>query len=947
MSYLYIRKQDPTAGTKGIMCGGVFLPTEDYDAGAATPAEQIPTSGMVFYLPCDSSDYTTAQTGQSLTKTGTVTAKTVDGIPCLEIKSGSYLSGTLDGFSGDVSMAMSFWFKRLNSNSSAYITAGRGNYSLSGGDEIWASVESDHIETACGSSGSDARRAGIYNATIGTGWHHGYFSYDATSKKFKTVLDGDTENAAYSAERSYNFSSGLKLGINTLMRYTGVQGNADYSRIRIFNRALTDAEIKLLAREFVFNSAPSDGKKGILIPSGEALAAPPANGLIFNASYAEDMTDSDGESPVDGTGYTIVEDAAGFKCLNVEKSNMQDSMYYDGTQEKMQFGTGNFAVGFYLKSVKPWSDYNGIVLANVLADSGFTGFVFYKNRDSGKKSMVVRFGTGTDIYSESDVDTNWHYWLFMRDGDTVKIYKDGKVDATKAYSGSVNANVDLYIGGYYSNWASFTSAYFRLSNVRIYNRALTDAEIQSLAFEHNPTKSLFIPLQTAYGTPQAGQKGIIVRSSQVVGHALYSKSAEAMPTEGLVFHASLSEESSTAETGQALTKNGTITYETLVGIPCITKGTTSAYLSAPLSVEGVFTLSFWIKTTYTGEYIGMAYVGGLCIFDASSNSSFQFSAKKNSSERINFQGISKPLKWRDGAWHHIAMSITSTESKLYCDGTLISTASGVNISTSSHAYIGWDNDGDNAAASYAQFRIFNRALSDAEIKTLAGEYKQDEIKKMFIAVKGTEIADIPQDGLIFHAPFNGNTTPNVGAMVLVGNEGDIAYNTQDGITYAVLPGTFGWRIYAQGTTDLTVGNEYSYICYYRDDSDHSKPRRFLMNMNLGPRYQNTYVPNSVNKLNVCDRTIDSSSGKWHFICIRSNGSVASIKGFLDTSTWTSGAPGNPSSRTDSFLAAPSDWATSSIGEYWHGGIFDFAVYNRILTDAEVESLYQRIFWLQA
>lgn len=704
---------------------------------------------------------------------------------------------------------------------------------------------------------------------------------------------------------------------------------------------------------------------------------------------------------------------------------------------------------------------------------------------------------------------------------------------------------------------------------------------------------VFLPIESYENpAPLAGRKGLLVPVGE---------SVVAPPANGLVFYAPLSEESSTAETGQALTKTGTITYETLAGIPCITKGNTSAYLSAPLSVEGVFTLSFWIKTTYTGEYIGMAYVGGLCIFDASSNSNFQFSAKKSSSERVNFQGISKPLKWRDGAWHHIAMSITSTESKLYCDGTLISTASGVNISTSSHAYIGWDNDGDNAAASYSRFRIydrilsaseiqslafehnptkslfiplqtvygtpqagqkgiivrssqvvghalysksaetmpteglvfylpcdsdsyttaqtgqtlsksgtvtattvngipcleiksgsylngtlngfsgdvsmalsfwfkrldsnssayvtagkgnynltngneiwgsvesdhietacgssgsdarragiynatigtgwhhgyfsydatskkfktvldgntenagysaersynfssgltlcinslaratsvvkgnanysqiriFNRALSDAEIKLLAGEYKPEEVKKMFIAVKGTEIADIPQDGLIFHAPFNGNTTPNVGAMVLVGNEGDIAYNTQDGITYAVLPGTFGWRIYAQGTTDLTVGNEYSYICYYRDDSDHSKPRRFLMNMNLGPRYQNTYVPNSVNKLNVCDRTIDSSSGKWHFICIRSNGSVASIKGFLDTSTWTSGAPGNSPSRTDSFLAATSDWATSSQGQFWNGGIFDFAVYNRILTDEEVESLYQRIFWLQA
>lgn len=939
MSYLCIRKQDPTAGTKGIMCGGVFLPTEDYDAGAATPAEQIPTSGMVFYLPCDSSDYTTAQTGQSLTKTGTVTAKTVDGIPCLEIKSGSYLSGTLDGFSGDVSMAMSFWFRRLNNNSSAYITAGRGNYSLSGGDEIWASVESDHIETACGSSSSDARRAGILYSEIGTGWHHGYFCYDATSKKYKTVMDGDTEGAAYSAERSYSFQSGLNFCINSLARATyAIRGNANYSRIRIFNRALTDAEIALLAREFVFNSAPLAGRKGLLVPVGEGVAAPPANGLVFNASYAEDMTDSDGESPTEGTGYTIVEDAAGFKCLNVEKSNMQNSISYAETQEKMQFGTGNFAVGFYLKSMKPWANYNGIILTNVLADSGFTGFVFYKNRDSGKKSMVVRFGTGTDIYSESDVDTNWHHWLFMRDGDTVKLYKDGKVDATMAYSGTVNAHEDLYIGGYYSNWSSFTSAYFRLSNVRIYNRALTDAEIQSLAFEHNPTKSLFIPLQTAYGTPQAGQKGIIVRNSQVVGHlGVYSKSAETMPTDGLVFHAPLSEESSTAETGQALTKNGTITYQTYKGIPCA--HFSYAYISSQLSdyvTPYPMTFAIWAAPdttdsralwSFSNDKPLMYWNGTYHVYDPDCN--------------VSAATV--------GDWHHIAWSINSDRSSTYYfDGVAMGTTTSNNTSAIKSMCIGYRNGYQPQWLGYlACFRIYNRALSDAEIKTLAGEYKQEENKIMFIAVKGTEIADIPQDGLIFHAPFNGNTTPNVGAMVLVGNEGDIAYNTQDGITYAVLPGTFGWRIYAQGTTDLTVGNEYSYICYYRDDSDHSKSRRFLMNMNLGPRYQNTYVPNSVNKLNVCDRTIDSSSGKWHFICIRSNGSVASIKGFLDTSTWTSGAPGNSPSRTDSFLAAPSDWATSSQGQFWHGGIFDFAVYNRILTDEEVENLYQRIFWLQA
>lgn len=225
-------------------------------------------------------------------------------------------------------------------------------------------------------------------------------------------------------------------------------------------------------------------------------------------------------------------------------------------------------------------------------------------------------------------------------------------------------------------------------------------------------------------------------------------------------------------------------------------------------------------------------------------------------------------------------------------------------------------------------------------------YSQDAKVKVAQLMEAT--AAIPQDGLVFWMPFNGNTEPAVGAVAVAGSMGAITYNTKNGITYTVLPGTSGWRIYSSGTTDFSLGSSYSYICYYRDDSDHTKPRRFLLNMNLGSNYQNTYVPNSINKLTVCESKKDSTSGQWHFLCIRSNGSTASIKGTIDTYTWTSNnVPGNSPARYDSFVAAPSDWATSSIGEYWHGGIFDFAIYNRILTDEEVTALYQRVIPLQS
>lgn len=927
MSYLCIKKQEPTAGAKGIMCGGVFLPIESYEPEHPTPASQIPSEGLALYVPLSEAPNASEWAGY-----GSITYKTVDGVPC------AYFNGdNRNGLYSDKEFEMPAFTVSIVFNTKSFSpTSGYMPYLVNFGPN--STNDNDRLALRLDNyySGNKNALAMVYygyylviqNLSADT-WYSAQMKFDGT--QISLYLNGELQlqtNVSLKTIQS-------RVWIGKSPSDDGAF-NGYLSSLRVYNRALTDAEIALLAREFVFNSAPSAGRKGLLIPAGESVSAPPANGLIFNASYAEDMTDSDGGSPVDGTGYTIVEDAAGFKCLNVEKSNMQDSMYYDGTQEKMQFGTGNFAVGFYLKSVKPWSDYNGIVLANVLADSGFAGFVFYKNRDSGKKSMVVRFGTGTDIYSESDVDTNWHHWLFMRDGNIVKIYKDGKVDATKAYSGSVNANVDLYIGGYYSNWASFTSAYFRLSNVRIYNRALTDAEIQSLVLEHNPTKSLFIPLKTAYGTPQAGQKGIIVRSSQVVGHALYSKSAEAMPTEGLVFHASLSEESGTAETGQALTKNGTITYETLLGIPCITKGDTDAYLSTRLSYEGVFTLSFWIKTTYTGEYIGMAYVGTLHIFDALSNPNFQFSAKRYSTKRVNFQGISKPLKWRDGSWHHIALSITSTESKLYCDGTLISTASGADdISASSFpTYIGWDDDGDNAAASYAQFRIFNRALTDAEIKLLAGEYKPEEVKKMFIAVK--EQSAIPEDGLIFYAPLQENKSTAETGQALT-KSGNVTYGTESGIPCAFTNGNGYLSFSASGL--ITMSSDWTISLWIRFNSFSGQyPTPFAMGErhDVGTALRVIYFSGKlcfepVSSDPSTSPIIEPALNVWYHICIVHSGSL--------TTMYSDGVQENQKSFTYSFTPSSGDIGNSlNLNEYFNGWISAVRIYNRALDADEISAL---------
>ena len=418
-------------------------------------AETMPTEGLVFYLPCDSDSYTTAQTGQSLSKSGMVTATTVNGIPCLEIKSGSYLSGTLDGFSGDVSMALSFWFKRLDSSSSAYITAGKGNYNLTSGNEIWGSVESDHIETACGSAGSDAKRAGIYNASIGTGWHHGYFSYDATSKKFKTVLDGNTENAGYSAERSYNFSSGLTLCINSLARATSaVKGNADYSQIRIFNRALSDAEIKLLAGEY-----KQEEVKNIFIAVKEQSAIPD-DGLIFYASLSEESSTAETGQALTKNGTITYQTYKGIPCAHFSSAYILSQLSDYVTPYPMTFAI--WAAPDTTDSRALWSFSNDKPLMY------WNGSYHVYEPDHNVSAANVG---------------DWHHIAWSINSDRSSTYYFDGVAMGTVTSSNTSAIKSMCIGyrnGYQPQWIGY------LAGFRIYNRALSADEISALANEYTP-----------------------------------------------------------------------------------------------------------------------------------------------------------------------------------------------------------------------------------------------------------------------------------------------------------------------------------------------------------------------------------------------------------------------------------------------------------------------------
>ena len=929
MSYLCIKKQEPTEGAKGIMCGGVFLPIESYESGSPTPSSQMPSEGLALYVPLSEAPNASEWAGY-----GSITYKTVDGVPC------AYFNGDNSNglYMGEKELEMQTFTVSIVFNTKSFSpTSGYMPYLVNFGPD--STSDNDRLALRLDNyySGNKNALAMVYygyylviqNLSTDT-WYSAQMKFDGT--QISLYLNGELQLQTNVSLKT--IQSGVWIG-----KSPSNDGafNGYLSSLRVYNRALTDAEIALLAREFVFNSAPLAGRKGLLVPVGESVAAPPANGLVFYAPLSEESSTAETGQALTKTGTVTYQTVEGLPCARFDTKYS----YLSATVPNMAgVLTGTISLWIYISgdAGKNASTYPTFFTFGDKSKP-YGGFILGTWATREVEINYQTNSTGNEWPSASNPLTKERWINFVAtitESGTLQSYVNGEEGGVGETGAITISDPSVYIN--YADLSYGVDGIY-IADVRMYNRILSASEIQSLAFEHNPTKSLFIPLQTAYGTPQAGQKGIIVRSSQVVGYAAYSKSAEAMPTDGLVFHAPLSEESSTAETGQALTKNGTITYETLEGIHCITKGNTSAYLSAPLSVEGVFTLSFWIKTTYTGTYMGMAYVGGLCIFDASSNSSFQFSAKKNSSECANFAGISKPLKWRDGAWHHIAMSITSTESKLYCDGTLISTASGVNISTSSDAYIGWDNDGDNAAASYAQFRIFNRALSDAEIKTLAGEYKPEEIKKMFIAVK--EQSAIPDDGLVFYAPLQEDKSTAETGQALTKN-GTITYQTYKDIPCVRVDG-YAYLGFSTALPSGALSADWTislWICFSSFAAEFPTPFAIGERHDVGTALRVIYFSGKlcfepVSSDPSTSQIIEPALNVWYHICIVHSGSL--------TAMYSDGVQKNEKSFTYSFAPTYGRIGTSlnnsnGYNEYFNGWISAVRFYNRALDVDEISAL---------
>lgn len=300
---------------------------------------------------------------------------------------------------------------------------------------------------------------------------------------------------------------------------------------------------------------------------------------------------------------------------------------------------------------------------------------------------------------------------------------------------------------------------------------------------------VFVPIEG--GTPSAYKKGICISNS-------YQKNESKMPSDGLVFHLPLEQDSATAETGQELSTKGTVTYKNLEGIRCAYfDGSSAIYTTdsisipvgknpssisafiAPIKGNPGWFISYGTASSYKSRQIGIIY-----------NDTWQFGGWS-----MDYRSTQMDI----GKWQHVVMTCDGTNFKFYKNGELIQTGISENVNT---VFIRLVIGASPSLTEYAEFyisgaRMYDRVLTDDEIKLLSTEWQFPSIGKAFIPLEevqpeeGAEFEknseEMPSGGLILHVPLAQSATADE-----LGNElsetGNVAFTTVEGIQCAQFDG---------------------------------------------------------------------------------------------------------------------------------------------------------------
>ena len=348
---------------------------------------------------------------------------------------------------------------------------------------------------------------------------------------------------------------------------------------------------------------------------------------------------------------------------------------------------------------------------------------FYMNNTSGIQNVFEFDYTNRILFRAASTDSNWAYignsgyfnhgislsanqWYHLvitfKTGSPFKIYVNGALEYTGGNTSKFANNVDNIIGAASSTGSGYIDG--KLDQLRIFHKELSSSEVSTLYAETASTVESLDPLSE--DTTDTLQ--VLGDSSCIATYRFENNEDD----ESGNFDGTGTEiQYAAGRYGQAASFNGT-----------------ASRISTSLDFDNYdenWSISYWIKFTFNSNYRAIlgstdsnSYNGMVSDIGTSGEIRFRLRDATGSESRLSSTGT-----YGDGNWHHVVCVKHSSSNHLYIDGKLDSstaTTNGINHSALNLGTYGLSST-EFFKGELDQVRIFNKAISAAEVTTLYNE----------------------------------------------------------------------------------------------------------------------------------------------------------------------------------------------------------------------------------
>jgi len=524
-----------------------------------------------------------------------------------------------------------------------------------------------------------------YNAYHGqpilNSWNHVFIKVDNNNAKI--YLNGDLIATKLWVGTSGVPTTTENLSLGYYPGSTSVYSNNIISDVRIYDRALSDNEIKLL-----YDSYKPKGTSIGSLQKGLVLDMPLTTKHMKSATVVSDRTPYGNNGTVNGatvgsqyTSFDGVDDYIGGGPLLNQNSNEFSVAAWINTSEDEVFPGENLIFGFN-------NEFPGV---------SYAGFSIRLRDDV--PAIACRKADNSSYYDtylgDKIIDGNWHLIVgTFKNGDKLRKYVDGiQIQTADVTQGYLVTTANTRIGG-----NTFSGKYYDglMSGVKVWNRQLSAEEVKllydstlkpSITEETlNEGKVLDLPLTTVYTS----------------GTTAIDKSGEG--NNGTI---------SGATTGATETTfDGDDVIVTGLNVAGFSQLTASLWFYPTVSSVGTKTImGTWTSNT------DMAFD-----IDYKAANTISINIKTETGDRVD---INSSTVLPISSWYHIITVWDNTNCKIYINGVYDTqgAVSGTTLeeTVTEEVVIGAyknSTSAQNAIGHISNAKIWNRALSEEEIATL-------------------------------------------------------------------------------------------------------------------------------------------------------------------------------------------------------------------------------------